>query len=115
MREIVFPKPALNPVPGLLMKRFLSISILLHAVVLLLLFPEIPLADRLLARSVVEVSLVERIEESRRQEGGGDKNRRNPLKGGYQGKRRPRQPVARLSSILRLRPRSLRRALAEAR
>ena len=44
------------------MKRFLFISILLHAVILLLLFSwEIPLADRLLAGSVVEVSLVERI------------------------------------------------------
>jgi TonB family protein len=45
------------------MKRFLFISIFLHGVVLALLFSwEIPLADRLLARSVVEVSLVERIE-----------------------------------------------------
>jgi protein TonB len=44
------------------MKRFLFISIFLHAVVLVLLFSwEIPLANRLLPRSVVEVSLVERI------------------------------------------------------
>ncbi len=45
------------------MKRFLPISILLHAVVLLFLCSwEIPLADRLLPRSIVEVTLVERIE-----------------------------------------------------
>jgi len=45
------------------MKRFLFISIFLHALVLVLLFSwEIPLANRLLPRSVVEVSLVERIE-----------------------------------------------------
>jgi len=45
------------------MKRFLLISIFLHAVVLLLLFSwEIPLADRLLPGSIVEVSLVEWIE-----------------------------------------------------
>jgi protein TonB len=45
------------------MKRFLFISIFLHAVVLVLLFSwEIPLADRLLPRLVVEVSLIERIE-----------------------------------------------------
>src|SRR5512139_170219 len=45
------------------MKRFLFISISLHAVVLLLLFSwEIPLLDRLIAGSVVEVSLIERIE-----------------------------------------------------
>ena len=58
------------------MKRFLFISIFLHAVVLVLLFSwEIPLANRLLPRSVVEVTLVERIEE--KPEGkkeGGDKN-----------------------------------------
>ena len=55
------------------MKRFLFISIFLHAVVLVLLFSwEIPLADRLLAGSVVEVSLVERIEgkpEAKKEEG----------------------------------------------
>ena len=45
------------------MKRFLFISIFLHAGVLLLLFSwEIPLAGRLPAGSVVEVSLIERIE-----------------------------------------------------
>jgi protein TonB len=45
------------------MKRFLFISIFLHALVLVLLFSwEIPLADRLLPRLVVEVSLIERIE-----------------------------------------------------
>jgi TonB family protein len=45
------------------MKRFLFISIFLHAVVLVLLFSwEIPLANRLLPRTVVEVSLVERID-----------------------------------------------------
>jgi len=55
------------------MKRFLFISICLHAGFLLLLFSwEIPLADRLLAGSVVEVSLVERIEgkpEGKKEEG----------------------------------------------
>jgi protein TonB len=52
-----------NLVPVFHMKRFLIISILLHAGALLLLFSwENPLADRLLARSVVEVSLVEGIE-----------------------------------------------------
>ena len=55
------------------MKRFLFISIFLHAVVLLLLFSwEFPLADRLLAGSVVEVSLIERIEgkpEGKKEEG----------------------------------------------
>lgn len=55
------------------MKRFLFISIFLHAVVLLLLFSlEIPLADRIHAGSVVEVSLVERIEgkpEGKKEEG----------------------------------------------
>jgi len=55
------------------MKRFLPISILLHAVVLLLLCSwEIPLADRLLPRSIVEVSLIERIEgkpEGKKEEG----------------------------------------------
>jgi len=57
------------------MKRFLFISIFLHAVVLVLLFSwEIPLADRLLAGSVVEVSLVERIEgKPMGQKGEGDK------------------------------------------
>jgi protein TonB len=45
------------------MKRFLLISVLFHVVALLLLFSwEIPLADRLLPRSILEVSLVERIE-----------------------------------------------------
>ena len=45
------------------MKRFLSISIFLHTLVLLLLFSwENPRADRLFVRSVVEVSLIERIE-----------------------------------------------------
>ena len=55
------------------MKRFLFISISLHAVVLLLLFSwEIPLLDRLIAGSVVEVSLIERIEgkpEGKKEEG----------------------------------------------
>ena len=57
------------------MKRFLFISIFLHAVVLVLLFSwEIPLADRLLPRSIVEVSLVERIEgKPIGQKGEGDK------------------------------------------
>jgi protein TonB len=45
------------------MKRFFLMSVLFHLVVLLLLFSwENPLANRLLPRSVVEVSLVERIE-----------------------------------------------------
>ena len=45
------------------MKRFFLISVLFHVVALLLLFSwEIPLADRLLPRSILEVSLVERIE-----------------------------------------------------
>jgi protein TonB len=45
------------------MKRFFLVSILFHLVALLLLFSwEIPLADRLLPRSILEVSLVERIE-----------------------------------------------------
>jgi protein TonB len=65
------------------MKRFLFISIFLHAVVLVLLFSwEIPLANRLLPRSVVEVSLVERIEgnpEGKRAEGD-KKPEKNPLK-----------------------------------
>ena len=55
------------------MKRFLFISISLHAVVLVLLSSwEIPLADRLIAGSVVEVSLIERIEgkpEGKKEEG----------------------------------------------
>jgi protein TonB len=45
------------------MKRFVLISIFLHAVVLALLFSwGIPMADRLLPRSIVEVSLIDRIE-----------------------------------------------------
>jgi protein TonB len=45
------------------MKRFLFISVFFHAVVLALLFSwEIPMANRLLPRSIVEVSLIERIE-----------------------------------------------------
>jgi TonB family protein len=45
------------------MKRFLLISVLFHLIVLLLLFSwENPLANRLLPRSVVEVSLIERID-----------------------------------------------------
>ncbi len=45
------------------MKRFFLISVLFHLVVLLLLFSwENPLANRLLPRSVVEVSLIERID-----------------------------------------------------
>jgi TonB family protein len=45
------------------MKRFFFISVLFHVVALLLLFSwEVPLADRLLPRSILEVSLVERIE-----------------------------------------------------
>jgi TonB family protein len=59
------------------MKRFLFISIFLHAVVLLLISSwEVPLADRFLARSVVEVSLIERVEgkpEGKKE--GGDKKR----------------------------------------
>jgi periplasmic protein TonB len=61
------------------MKHFLPISILLHAVVLLLLFSwEIPLADRLLPGSIVEVSLIERIEgQPEEKKEGGDEKRRN--------------------------------------
>ena len=45
------------------MKRFFLISILFHVAALLLLLSwEIPLADRLLPGSILEVSLVERIE-----------------------------------------------------
>jgi TonB family protein len=45
------------------MKRFFLISVLFHLVVLLLLFSwENPLVNRLLPRSVVEVSLIERID-----------------------------------------------------
>jgi TonB family protein len=65
----------------LTMKHFLPISILLHAVVLLLLFSwEIPLADRLLPGSIVEVSLIERIEgkPEGKKEGGDEKKRRTP-------------------------------------
>ncbi len=67
------------------MKRFLpiSISILLHAVVLLLLCSwEIPLADRLLPRSIVEVSLIEQIEgkPEGKKEGGIEKAGPPPIK-----------------------------------
>jgi len=45
------------------MKRFFLVSVLFHLVALLLLLSwEIPRADRLLPRSILEVSLVERIE-----------------------------------------------------
>jgi protein TonB len=73
------------------MKRFLSLSILLHAVALLLLFSwEIPVADRLLAGSVVEVSLVEQIEgRPRGKKEGGDKKseKKGPKKEDVQGKK----------------------------
>ncbi len=76
----------------LTMKRFLSISILLHAAVLLLLFSwEIPLADRLLARSVVEVSLVERIEgkpEGKKEEGDKKSEKKSSKKEDIQGKKK---------------------------
>lgn len=65
------------------MKHFLPISILLHAVVLLLLCSwEIPLADRLLPRSIVEVSLIERIEgePEGKKEGGDEKGGPPPIK-----------------------------------
>jgi len=72
------------------MKRFLPISILLHAVVLVLLFSwEIPLADRLLAGSVVEVSLVERIEgkpEGKKEEGDKKSEKKSSKKEDIQGK-----------------------------
>jgi protein TonB len=73
------------------MKRFLSLSILLHAVALLLLFSwEIPVADRLLARSVVEVSLVEQVEgRPRGKDAEGDKKseKKAAKKEGIQGKK----------------------------
>jgi TonB family protein len=65
------------------MKRFLFISVLFHLLVLLLLFSwEIPPANRLLPRSVVEVSLVERIEgkPEGKKEGGDNQEKERPLK-----------------------------------
>jgi protein TonB len=73
------------------MKRFLSLSILLHAVALLLLFSwEIPVADRLLARSVVEVSLVEQVEgrpRGKKEEGDKKSEKKAAKKEGIQGKK----------------------------
>lgn len=65
------------------MKRFLFLSIFFHAAVLLLLFSwEIPQANRLLPRSVVEVTLIERIEgkPEGKKEGGDNKAKPPPLK-----------------------------------
>ena len=65
------------------MKRFLFISIFLHALVFVLLFYwEIPLADRFLPRSVVEVSLIERIEgkPEGKKEGGDKKPKKKSFK-----------------------------------
>jgi TonB family protein len=65
------------------MKRFLFISIFLHAVVLVLLFSwEIPLANRLLPRSVVEVSIIERIEgkPEGKKEGGDQKQEKKSIR-----------------------------------
>ena len=65
------------------MKRFFLISILFHLVALLLLFSwEIPLTNRLLPRSVVQVSLVERIEgkSEGKGEGGDSQPEQPPLK-----------------------------------
>jgi protein TonB len=58
------------------MKRFFLISVLFHLVALLLLFSwEIPLTNRLLPGSVVQVSLVERIEGKPEGKGEGEDNR----------------------------------------
>ncbi len=47
------------------MKRFFFISTILHGALLLLLFSwEVPLADRLLPKNILEVSLVEKIEKA---------------------------------------------------
>jgi protein TonB len=47
------------------MKRFFFISTIFHGVLLLLLFSwEVPLADRLLPKNILEVSLVEKIEKA---------------------------------------------------
>jgi TonB family protein len=109
------------------MKRFLPISILLHGVVLLLLFSwEIPLADRLLPGSIVEVSLVEWIEgkpEGKKMEGDHKTGKKSSRKEDIQGKkkveatrgsavidpeaqirREPSTQATRRSSTLRLRP-----------
>src|SRR5208283_2393619 len=46
------------------MKRFFLISAIFHGALLLLLFSwEVPLADRLLSKNILEVSLVEKVEE----------------------------------------------------
>jgi protein TonB len=75
------------------MKRFLSLSIVLHAVALLLLFSwEIPVADRLPARSVVEVSLVEQIEgrpRGKKEEGDKKSEKKGAKKDGIQAKKMP--------------------------
>jgi TonB family protein len=89
------------------MKRFLFISIFLHAVVLVLLFSwEIPLADRLLAGSVVEVSLVERIEgkpEAKKEEGDKKSEKKSPKKEDIRGKKKAEatREVARAKEELR--------------
>jgi protein TonB len=73
------------------MKRFLSLSIVLHAVALLLLFSwEIPVADRLPAGSVLEVSLVEQIEgrpRGKKEEGDKKSEKKGAKKEGIQAKK----------------------------
>ncbi len=90
------------------MKRFLFISIFLHAVALLLLFSwEIPLADRLRAGSVVEVSLVERIEgkpEGKKEEGDKKSEKKSSKKEDIQEKKKAEatRQVARAKEELRM-------------
>jgi len=90
------------------MKRFLPISIFLHAVVLLFLFSrEIPLADRIHAGSVVEVSLVERIEgkpEGKKEQGDKKSEKKSSKKEDIQEKKKAEatQQVARAKEELRM-------------
>jgi TonB family protein len=79
------------------MKRFLLISVLFHLIVLLLLFSwENPLANRLLPRSVVEVTLVERIEgkpEGKKEKGENKKRTQKPFEKKDLRKKRNVEPI----------------------